>query len=142
MTHLLLSVGGNVCAIGGKIDGSSWRVGIQNPDLNSETTFVEKVVIKDKSVVTSGDYQRYYTVEGKEYHHIIDPETLYPALNWKAVSIICTDSGLGDALSTALFLLNREEGQKLLDKYDAQAMWVDQNGETYYSPGFKELIRT
>jgi thiamine biosynthesis lipoprotein len=138
----LVSVGGNVCASGPKPENNgSWVVGIQDPEGGADD-YLHTIYVNQESVVTSGDYQRYYTVEGKEYHHIIDPETLYPALNWKAVSIICTDSGLGDALSTALFLLDREEGQKLLDKYDAQAMWVDQNGETYYSPGFKELIRT
>ena len=138
----LVSVGGNVCASGPKPEsGGSWVVGIQDPEGGTDD-YLHTVYVNQESVVTSGDYQRYYTVDGKEYHHIIDPETLYPASNWKAVSIVCTDSGLGDALSTALFLLDREEGQKLLDKYDAQAMWVDLEGETYYSPGFKELIRT
>ena len=80
--------------------------------------------------------------DDKKYHHIIDPETLYPSEKWKSVSIICTDSGLGDALSTALFLLDQEEGQKLLDECDACAVWVDLEGEIYYSPGFKELIKT
>jgi thiamine biosynthesis lipoprotein len=81
-------------------------------------------------------------VDGKIYHHIIDPETLYPAAKWRSVSIICDDSGLGDALSTALFLLDLEEGQKLLDECNAQAVWMDLEGELTYSPGFKELIRT
>ncbi len=138
----LLSVGGNVCASGPKPENNSaWVVGIQDPEGGSDD-YLHTVYVNQESVVTSGDYQRYYTVDGKEYHHIIDPETLYPASKWKSVSIICTDSGIGDALSTALFLLDIEEGQKLLDKYEAQAVWVDLQGETYYSPGFKELIRT
>ncbi len=138
----LVSVGGNVCASGPKPENNgSWVVGIQDPEGGADD-YLHTVYVNQESVVTSGDYQRYYTVDGKKYHHIIDPETLYPALKWKSVSIICTDSGLGDALSTALFLLDREEGQKLLDKYEAQAVWVDLDGETYYSPGFKELIRT
>lgn len=138
----LVSVGGNVCASGPKPENNgSWVVGIQDPEGDADD-YLHTVYVNQESVVTSGDYQRYYTVDGKEYHHIIDPETLYPALKWKSVSIICTDSGLGDALSTALFLLDREEGQKLLDKYEAQAVWVGLDGETYYSPGFKELIRT
>ena len=138
----LISVGGNVCASGPKPEkNSSWVVAIQDPEGGADD-YLHTVYVNQESVVTSGDYQRYYTVDGKIYHHIIDPETLYPAEKWKSVSIICTDSGLGDALSTALFLLDLEEGQKLLDKYDAQAVWVDLTGETYYSPGFKELIRT
>ena len=138
----LVSVGGNVCASGPKPENNTaWVVGIQDPEGGADD-YLHTVYVNQESVVTSGDYQRYYTVDGKEYHHIIDPETLYPAKIWKSVSIICTDSGLGDALSTALFLLDLEEGQKLLDKYDAHAVWVDLEGETYYSPGFKELIRT
>jgi len=138
----LISVGGNVCASGPKPENNSaWVVAIQDPEGGADD-YLHTVYVNQESVVTSGDYQRYYTVDGKIYHHIIDPETLYPAEKWKSVSIICTDSGLGDALSTALFLLDMEEGQKLLDKYEAQAVWVDLEGETYYSPGFKELIRT
>jgi thiamine biosynthesis lipoprotein len=139
---LLVSVGGNVCATGPKPEkNSSWVVGIQSPNGKADE-YLHTVYVNQESVVTSGDYQRYYTVDGKKYHHIIDPDTLYPSDKWKSVSIICTDSGLGDALSTALFLLDLEEGQKLLDKYDAHAVWVDLEGKTYYSPGFKELIRT
>lgn len=138
----LVSVGGNVCATGPKPENnSSWIVGIQSPNGDADD-YLHTVYVNQESVVTSGDYQRYYTVEGKKYHHIIDPDTLYPAEKWKSVSIICTDSGLGDALSTALFLLDKEEGQKLLDRYEAQAVWVDQEGKIYYSPGFQELIRT
>ncbi len=137
----LVSVGGNVCASGPKPEkNSSWVVGIQDPE-GGENDYLHTVYVNRESVVTSGNYQRYYMVDGKMYHHIIDPETLYPAIKWKSVSIICTDSGTGDALSTALFRLDLESGQKLLDKYDAKAVWVDLEGETYYSPGFKELIR-
>lgn len=139
---LLVSVGGNVCATGPKPEkNSAWVVGIQDPKGGADD-YLHTVYVNQESVVTSGDYQRYYTVDGKQYHHIIDPETLYPASKWKSVSIVCTDSGLGDALSTALFLLDREEGQKLLDNYEAQAVWVDLEGKIYYSPGFKDLIRT
>ena len=138
----LVSVGGNVCASGPKPENNAaWVVGIQAPDGGADD-YLHTVYVNQESVVTSGDYQRYYTVDGKIYHHIIDPETLYPAAKWRSVSIICDDSGLGDALSTALFLLDLEEGQKLLDECNAQAVWMDLEGELTYSPGFKELIRT
>ena len=81
-------------------------------------------------------------VDGKAYHHIIDPETLYPSEYWRAVTIVCEDSGVADALSTALFLLSMDEGQKLLDRYGAEALWVGSDGSIYYSPGFNDLIRT
>ena len=139
-TGLLISVGGNVCATGPKDEtGTPWVVGIQNPDGDD---YLHTIYNADSSVVTSGDYQRTYAVEGKLYHHIIDPDTLYPSGYWRSVTIVCDDSGLADALSTALFLLPLEEGQKLLERCGAEAMWVDARMERFYSPGFQELIRT
>jgi thiamine biosynthesis lipoprotein len=93
-------------------------------------------------MVTSGDYQRAYMVDGKLYHHIIDPDTLFPSIYWRSVTVSCGDSGLADALSTALFLLPREEGQQLLDSFGAEAMWVAADGTIYYSSGFEKLIRS
>ena len=138
---LLISVGGNVCATGPKDEsGTAWVVGIQNPDGGDQ--YLHTIYVSGGSVVTSGDYQRTFMVDGEMYHHIIDPDTLYPSVYWRSVTIVCADSGLADALSTALFLLPREDGQKLLDNCDAEAMWVDADGKIFYSPGFEELIRT
>lgn len=137
---LLISVGGNVRATGPKDEnGTPWVIGIQNPDGED---YLHTIYVSGGSVVTSGDYQRTYMVDNELYHHIIDPETLYPAKYWRSVSIVCPDSGLADALSTALFVLPREEGQALLDIYGAEALWVNGEGEMLYSPGFKDLIRT
>lgn len=138
---LLISVGGNVCGTGPKDDtGTPWVVGIQNPDGGED--FLHTLYLTKGSVVTSGDYQRAYAVDGKYYHHIIDPDTLYPSTYWRSVTIVCGDSGLADALSTALFLLPQEDGQQLLDQFDAEAMWVDSQGNLFYSPGFADMIRT
>ena len=137
---LLISVGGNVCATGPKDEGGTpWVVGIQNPD---SSDYLHTIYLTKGSVVTSGDYQRAYTVDGKSYHHIIDPDTLYPSAHWRSVTIVCEDSGLADALSTALFVLPQEEGQALLDQCGAMALWVCMDGTILYSPGFETLIRT
>lgn len=138
---LLISVGGNVCATGPKDDsGTPWVVGIQDP--NGGSDYLHTIYVAEGSVVTSGDYQRVYYVGNQPYHHIIDPATLYPSAYWRSVTIVCADSGLADALSTALFLLPQAEGQQLLDQFDAEAMWVNANGNILYSPGFEALIRT
>ena len=138
---LLISVGGNVCATGPKDDkGTPWVIGVQDPDGGSD--YLHTIYVSGGSVVTSGDYQRVYVVDGKAYHHIIDPDTLYPSAYWRAVTVVCEDSGVADALSTALFLLPREEGQKLLDLYGAEGLWVAYDGSLYYSPGFNDLIKT
>ena len=137
---LLISVGGNVCATGPKDEaGTPWVIGIQNPDGDD---YLHTIYLHKGSVVTSGDYQRAYTVDGRVYHHIIDPDTLYPGGYWRAVTVVCPDSGDADALSTALFLLDKEEGEKLLGSFGAEALWVDLDGNIQYSSGFESLIRT
>ena len=138
---LLISVGGNVCATGPKdASGTPWVVGVQDPD--GGENYLHTLYLTKGSMVTSGDYQRAYMVDGELYHHIIDPDTLYPGKLWRAVTVVCPDSGLADALSTALFLLPVEEGQKLLTQCESYAMWVDAEGKMYYSTGFEDLIRT
>ena len=138
---MLISVGGNVVATGPKEeDGTPWVVAIQNPDGGND--HLHTIYLRRGSVVTSGDYQRTYVVEGKSYHHIIDPETLYPSTLWQSVSVVCEDSALADALSTALFLLPQQQGQALLAECGAEAMWLDAAGNRFYSPGFEAMIRT
>ncbi len=138
---LLLSVGGNVCATGPKGENTPWVIGIRDP-AGSASDYVNTIYLSKGSAVTSGDYMRTYMVDGKLYHHIIDPQTLMPSAYWSSVTVICADSGLADALSTALFLMEREAGQMLLEECGAMAMWVDGAGNCYYSPGFQEIIRT
>ncbi len=142
--NLLISVGGNVRAIGGKPDGkgevSSWVVGIKNPDLSSRQAQLMSLSVKDLSVVSSGTYERYYTVDEQQYHHIIDPETLMPAERYAQVTIVCQDSGLADVLSTAAFIMSIDEAKSFINSMDGvEACWVLKNGEQLYSDGFELL---
>ncbi len=137
---LLISVGGNVCATGPKDEnGTRWVIGVENPDGGD---YLHTLYLTKGSVVTSGDYQRNFAVEGKLYHHIIDPQTLYPGSLWRAVTVVCPDSGLADALSTALFLLPQSEGEKLLERCNSEAMWVATDGTITCTQGFSSMIRT
>lgn len=137
-----LNLGGNIRTLGVKTNGEPWVVGIQNPDINSEETTIEDVYIDGMSLVTSGSYQRYFYVDGKKYHHIINPDTLMPEDFWESVSIIAKDSGEADALSSALFNMDLKSGKKFIKKLDGvEAMWVDKDGKKYYSDGFKDYIR-
>ena len=129
---MLISVGGNVCATGAKADGSAWVVGVQNPDGGE---YLRKISITDGAVVTSGDYQRTYTVDGKQYHHIIDPATGMPSTYWRSVTVVCADSALADALSTALFVLPLEEGKALAKECGAEVLWLDADGIVYTTEG-------
>lgn len=140
VTDYILNVGGNIRTIGnaGK-ENTPFKVGIENPDTdNEEKPYIEYLKISDLSVVTSGSYQRYYVVNGENYHHIIDPETLMPGTNYKSVSVLTDDSGLGDAFSTALFLMTYEDGLELVEKTEnVEAMWVMPDGAQCYSSGFR-----
>lgn len=139
----LISVGGNVRAIGSKSDGNEqWNVGIQNPDKENENNILKVVNLSDMSLVTSGNYERYYTVNGKRYNHIINEETLFPSEYFASVSIICENSGTADALSTAVFGLPFEQGLELISSLDnTEAMWVFNDGEIKYSENFESLIK-
>ena len=135
----LISVGGNVCATGPKFEDTPWVIGIQDP---ASDEYLHTLYVNDFSVVTSGDYQRAYMVDGKMYHHIIDPETLMPAAYWRSVTVVCPDSGLADAMSTALFLLPLEQGMALAEECNVQALWVNAAGEEFMTSRFAEMIRT
>ncbi len=138
---LLLSVGGNVCATGSKtLTGDPWIIGIQDPD--DSVSNLHTITLTGGAVVTSGDYQRTYTVEGQQYHHIIDPKTRMPGTLWRSVTVVCEDSALADALSTALFLLPLEDGMALVRKCNAETFWLDGQGQEYATPNFEKLIRT
>ncbi len=137
----VLNVGGNVRTVGSKPDGSRWLVGIENPDTDAQEPYIAYLNLAGESLVTSGSYQRFYYVDGKSYHHIIDPETLYPGDRYLSVSVICSHSGLADGYSTALFNTDLEEGLRLVNSTeDLEAMWVMPNGEQVYSDGFKSYI--
>lgn len=141
MVPLLISVGGNVCTIGQRLDGTKWRLGVQNPDMQSSEPYIQKVDLMDTCIVTSGDYQRYYEVDGKRYSHIIDPDTMMPAEYFASVSILAADSGMADALSTSIYNMDFEEGRALIESMpDIEAMWIFKDGSMHYSSGFENYI--
>lgn len=137
----LLNVGGNVRAIGRKPDGAGWAVGIQNPDLNSSQAYLHSVSLQDMALVTSGTYQRFFEADGVRYHHIINPDILAPWQEYESVTILCPDSGLADALSTAVFNMEAEEGAAFIEGMDGvEAMWIYGDGRENYSSGFRRYM--
>lgn len=140
VTSMLMSIGGNLRGIGTKPDGSTWVAGVEDPwaMAEGETVSLVSIQLTDLSLVVSGDYQRYYYVDGEKYHHLIDPDTLYPADYFNSVSVLTEDAGLADCLSTALFCMSLEDGQALVESIDElEAMWCLTDGETVvYSSGF------
>jgi len=138
ITGYLLNVGGNVCVVGAKADGSPWKIGIENPLGDEAEPYIEYLYLTDGSLVTSGSYQRFYYANGVRYHHIIDKDTLMPENEFLSVSVLCPSSAIGDALSTALFCMSLEEGKELVSTIEnVSVMWVTQDGEKIYSDGWK-----
>lgn len=134
----VLNIGGNIRIIGTKVDGTGWVTGIINP--NNKDEFALRVNLSNTACVTSGNYERYFTVNGVRYHHVIDSDTLYPSNYFASVTIICEDSGLADALSTALYCMSYEDGLELCEKYNFGAIWIYTNGDIKSSKNIENLI--
>ncbi len=136
----ILNLGGNVLTIGLKEKSEKFSVGIVNPEDTSKNLFT--VSVSGESVVTSGDYERYYEVDGMRFNHIINPKLLEPADNNKSVSIISKNASLADALSTALFIMPYQDGLKLVNEIEnCEALIIDTHGEQHFSNEFKKYIR-
>lgn len=142
-----ISAGGNVRTIGKPRDGmrDRWGIGIFNPDspVFSDDRNLDTVYINDASVVSSGDYQRYYYVQGVRYHHLVDPATLMPAGYYRALTVVTADSGLADLLSTELFLLPYEESRQLAESLeDVEVLWIMPDGAIRVTEGMTKLLRS
>ncbi len=132
--HALIDLGGNMLALGGRYDGTDFRIGLQKPFAETGTAMAA-LSINDQSVVTSGDYERYFEKDGVIYHHILDPATGYPVQNdLDQVTIISDRSVDGDALSTTCFAMGLEDGLELIRSLDGvEAIFVTKDGEIHTS---------
>jgi thiamine biosynthesis lipoprotein len=133
--------GGNVAAIGSRPDGEPWRVGITHP--RSEKELIGAVSIVNKSVVTSGDYQRYFIgKDGRRYHHILDPVTGYPSASGLiGVTVVADSSMMADALSTILFIIGLRKGSELLKTFPGtEAIFIADNLQVYVTEGLKKVF--
>lgn len=139
LNSFILNAGGNVICGDAPLDGrTQWVVAIEDVDGVSTR---HKIGITNQSVVTSGDYHRYYEVDGQRYHHLIDPETLYPATHMRAVTIIHPESGLSDFLSTTAFVLPYEQSRALVESIPgAEAAWRLMDGTEVWTDGFQLLL--
>ena len=138
----ILSVGGDDVLIGKNPSSSTgiWKIAIQNPDLeDKENPYIAVAKLGEESVVTSGDYQRFFVVDGKRYHHIIDPATMYPSTRWTSVSVVLDDIALADTISTYLFIVDLEKGKEVAEKYGAKVLWIGTDGKQYRTDSWAEI---
>ena len=143
ITSGLVNLGGNVQALGTKTDGSNWRVAVQSPDDTED--YLGVLSIRDKAVITSGGYERYFEQDGVTYHHIIDPKTGYPAENGLvSVTIVSSDGTLADGLSTSLFIMGEEKAAEFWKAHsnEFEAIFATDDGTIYVTEGLKDSFTT
>ena len=136
----LFDLGGNIYAFGTKADGTPWRVGVKDPAQPGGSPALA-LAVQDRSVVTSGMYERFFEQEGIRYHHILNPATGYPVWNdIQSVTIVSKSSLLADALSTSVFVLGREKGLALLESEDAEGVIIGEDNLVYPTSGIADQL--
>ena len=137
----LINAGGNIKILGKKQDGKPWRIGIQDPR-HKDKMIGTLEIAPGMSLATSGDYQRYYEVNGVRYHHIIDPDTGYPARNAISTTAVHASAFLADYYSTLLFILPTKEAEKIVESTEGlEAIIINPEGQIYVSPGLKNIFK-
>lgn len=138
----IIDLGGNIYALGEKEENKPWKIGVQNP-FEDRGDVVGTIDIKDKSVVTSGIYERYIEQDGKKYHHILNPKTGYPYESEIAGVTLITDKSIdGDALSTLIFTKGIEEGLEFLKELkDVEAIFISKEKKVYLTEGIKDNFK-
>lgn len=134
-----INLGGNVMVLGNKPDGTPWKIGIQNP-IFQRGACLGAIQAKNKTIVTSGDYERYFEKDNVRYHHILDPRTGYPANSGLMSATIVSEKSIGaDAISTAIFILGLHEGMKLINSiHDMEAIFITNDKKIHVSEGLKK----
>lgn len=137
----IINLGGNVFAHGKKVNGDDWKIGIQNP-FTERGGIVGTITTSNKSVVTSGIYERYIEKDGVKYHHILSPSTGYPYDNEIAGITIVSDKSVdGDALSTSVFAMGVEEGMNFVNTLDGiDAIFITKDYKVYITDGLKSIF--
>jgi thiamine biosynthesis lipoprotein len=136
----ILNFGGNVATIGSHPQGRPWQVGIQTPSAERNQSVFAVVESSDNSVITSGVYERAFVLDGRVYHHILDPRSCFPSTSTIiSATIVLRDGMVADALATALLILGVEQGFSLAQSYGAQALVMDAHGQVSATKGFPLL---
>jgi thiamine biosynthesis lipoprotein len=138
ITNAIIAVAGDIWVLGRREDGSPWRIGVQHPREHDKTLTV--LELSDKYISTSGDYERFVIREKKRYHHIIDPRTGKPSKGVISVTLVGDRGAIIDPLSKVPFILGPEEGMKIVRKFGAEAIIVDDQGKVFMTDGIKNLM--
>ena len=148
----LVSVAGDIKAFGLKPDGTPWKIGIRNQRISPNPPLVKggkggfaedimaTIELRDMAISTSGDYERYFILNGRRYHHLLNPDTGYPAEESQSVSIITNKALFTDAFATGVFILGPEKGMRVLEKMGFDGVIVDNQGKVHITPNIRGKV--
>lgn len=135
----MIVLGGNIYALGENPEGRPWTVGIADPD--DSMSYIATLAVTDTSLVTTGDYERYFIEDGVRYHHVFDPKTGYPARSGlRSVTVVNTSSTLADARSTSLFVMGLEDGMRYCEENGLEAVFITEDKEIYLTDGLRDCF--
>lgn len=142
LENSLINAISSIKAVGPKTNGAPWRVGIESPRPETTPGLLGVIELKKGAVSTSGDYQRVMTVNGRRYHHILDPKTGRPATGFMSVTAVTENSAAyADALSTGLAVMGRKKAMELVERTPGvEAVFVDSDGQVWISPGLRDRV--
>jgi len=137
----LVSIAGDIRTFGMKPDKSPWTIGIKNPRQTAEKDeIIAKIRLSDNAISTAGDYERFFLLDGRRYHHLLDPKTGYPPELCRSVSVIAGKGVITDGFDNAVFILGPEKGMKLAKEMGIDAMIIDSSGTIHMTDAIKEKI--
>ncbi len=137
----IVAVAGDIKAFGLKSDNKPWIIGIKNPrQKNNDDEIIARIHLSDKAISTSGDYERYFILNGQRFHHLLNPKTGYPTYDCQSVSVIADQAVLTDAFSTALFILGPDKGLELAKEMGIDAMIIDNKASIHRTSGLEEIL--
>lgn len=136
INHFLLNAGGDIFVSGSKGENTAWQIGIKHPRKNDQ--LAATFAASDMAVATSGDYERFIDVNGRRYHHILDPRTAFPAMDCQSVSVLAATAEQADVIATYLFILGEISTEDTLPEIAQNHIIIDANGKMLISPSFKE----
>ena len=136
----LVAVAGDIRAYGTRPDGEPWMVGVRDPRGEGPEDLMATLPLMNSAISTSGDYERFFFLDGRRYHHILDPETGYPARGTISVTVIAPNATLADGLSTGIFVMGPEAGLQVLEEHGLEGIIVSSKGKTYVTDGIRDIL--
>lgn len=136
----IVAIAGDIKTFGLKPNGNPWKIGIKDPRAEGQDDIIAALDLKDLAISTSGDYERYFILDGKRYHHLISPKTGYPVHTCQSASIITEEGVLADAFATGVFILGPEKGMKVIEQLGFDGLIIDREGHVHVTSNIREKI--